>query len=233
MIYIIIPTYNEKENIENLIRAITALNILDLNILIVDDNSPDKTAEIVENMTNNYPVQILKRPGKLGLGSAYIQGFRYAINQGAKIVMEMDADFSHDPKDVPSLIKEVCENNYDVSIGSRKINGGGVVGWNFRRKFMSDMAMSFSRFFLGLKTKDVTAGFRCYNTKIFERIDLDKIHSNGYAFQEEMIYKIEKNEYSIKEVPVIFVDRKLGKSKLGIKDIIGFFLVMIRLRFKV
>ena len=233
MIYIVIPTYNEKENISNLIQAITSLDIVDLKMLIVDDNSPDKTADIVEAMKNNYPIELLKRPGKLGLGSAYIDGFKYAIKHGATMVMEMDADFSHNPKDVPRLIEEVKVGVYDASIGSRKIKGGGVVGWNFKRRFMSNMAMAFSRFFLGLQTRDVTAGFRCYSVDIFKKINLDTIHSNGYAFQEELIYKIEKSKFKIKEVPVIFVDRKFGKSKLGIKDIIGFFVVMIRLRLKI
>ncbi len=144
MKYIIIPTYNEKENIEKLIKAIFDLKILDLRVLIVDDNSPDKTGDIVDNLKKDYPVEIIKRSGKLGLGSAYVEGFKYAINRGANIVMEMDADFSHDPNDIPRLIREI-EDGFDMSIGSRKIKGGGVVGWNFKRKFMSDMAMSASR----------------------------------------------------------------------------------------
>jgi len=230
MKYIIIPTYNEKENIENLVRAIFSLNVPDLKVLIVDDNSPDGTSDIVERLKAIYPVELMKRAGKLGLGSAYIQGFKYAISKGAKIVMEMDADFSHNPNDVPRLLKEV-EDGFDMSIGSRKIKGGGVVGWNFKRKFMSDMAMMASRLILNLKTKDVTAGFRCYNTRVFEKIDLDKIKCNGYAFQEELLYFVEKNGFRVKEVPVIFIDRKLGKSKLGIKDVLGFFVTMFRLRF--
>ncbi len=230
MIYIVIPTYNERENIENLIKKISALKIENLRILIIDDNSPDKTAEIVEEMKMLFPVEIIVREKKLGLGSAYIRGFKYALKQGSEMIMEMDADFSHHPYKIPELI-QVVKDGYDVGLGSRLVEGGSVIGWNLRRKFFSRSAMCFSRIFLGLKTKDVTGGFRCYHQRVFDLINLDKIKSNGYAFQEEMVYLLEKNNFKIKEIPITFVDRQKGKSKLGIKEIFMFFVNILRLKF--
>ncbi|MBT3538625.1 polyprenol monophosphomannose synthase [Candidatus Parcubacteria bacterium] len=226
---LVIPTYNEKENIEKLITKIFALNISDLEILVVDDNSPDGTANIVERLSNKYDIHLLKREGKLGLGSAYIAGFKKALGLGADFIFEMDADFSHDPDDVPRMIE--AAQNADLVIGSRKIKGGGVIGWGWTRKFMSNGAMWFSRILLGLKPRDVTAGFRCFRKKVLESIDIEKIKSNGYAFQEELLYKTQKAGFKITEIPVTFVDRQEGKSKLSKKDIIEFFIVMIKLRF--
>jgi len=225
---LVIPTYNEKENIEKLITKIFALNISDLEILVVDDNSPDGTANIVERLSNKYDIHLLKREGKLGLGSAYIAGFKKALGLGADFIFEMDADFSHDPDDVPRMIE--AAQNADLVIGSRKIKGGGVIGWGWTRKFMSNGAMWFSRILLGLKPRDVTAGFRCFRKKVLESIDIEKIKSNGYAFQEELLYKTQKAGFKITEIPVTFVDRQEGKSKLSKKDIIEF-IVMIKLRF--
>ncbi|MCD4704681.1 polyprenol monophosphomannose synthase [bacterium] len=230
MIYIVIPTYNERENIENLIKKIFKQNIEDLKILVVDDNSPDKTYEIIEEMKKFYPVEIIVRKKKLGLGSAYIKGFKYALSQGAEMIMEMDADFSHHPYKVPELIQAV-KDGYDASLGSRWVKGGGVIGWNMRRKFSSKAAMYFSQAILRLKTKDVTSGFRCYHRRVFDKIDLDKIKSNGYAFQEEMVYLLEKNGFKIKEIPITFVDRQKGKSKLGFRQIVMFFVNILRLKF--
>ncbi len=230
MIYVVIPTYNEKDNIQALIKKISALNVLDLKILIVDDNSPDKTAQAVEEMMNDYPVEIIKRPEKMGLGSAYVAGFKYALDKGADLLVEMDADFSHHPYKIPELVRCVREG-YDACLGSRRVVGGGIIGWNMRRKLMSRLAMDFSRILLNLKTKDVTGGFRCYHQKVFEKIDLDKIKSNGYAFQEEMVYLLEKNGFKIKEIPITFVDRQKGVSKLGLKEAVGFFLNVLKLKF--
>ncbi|MBT3948705.1 polyprenol monophosphomannose synthase, partial [Candidatus Parcubacteria bacterium] len=197
--------------------------------LVVDDNSPDGTANIVERLSNKYDIHLLKREGKLGLGSAYIAGFKKALGLGADFIFEMDADFSHDPDDVPRMIE--AAQNADLVIGSRKIKGGGVIGWGWTRKFMSNGAMWFSRILLGLKPRDVTAGFRCFRKKVLESIDIEKIKSNGYAFQEELLYKTQKAGFKITEIPVTFVDRQEGKSKLSKKDIIEFFIVMIKLRF--
>ncbi len=226
---IIIPTYNEKENITELIGTIFNLKILELTIIVVDDNSPDGTADIVEKLSNKYPVVLIKRNRKMGIGSAYITGFKKAISLSAEYIFEMDADFSHKPQDVPRMLEAI--QSADLVIGSRKIKHGHIEGWNLRRKFMSNGAMWFSRLFLGLKTKDVTAGFRVFRRKVLTEIDLDKVKSNGYAFQEEMLYRTEKKGFRIKEVPVTFADRTRGSSKLSKKDIIEFFLIMLKLRF--
>jgi dolichol-phosphate mannosyltransferase len=229
---IVIPTYNEKENIENLINDIFSLKIPDLKIIVVDDNSPDGTAMTIFNAQQIYPqLYLIKRPKKQGLGSAYVAGFKKALALGAELIIEMDADYSHNPQDIPRLTKE-CENGFQLVIGSRKIPGGRIVGWNWWRKLTSAGAMFFSRLILGIKTKDVTAGFRCYRREALEKINLENIKSNGYAFQEELLYLTQKNQCKIKEIPVIFNDRRLGFSKLSTKDIIEFFLVIIKLRLK-
>ncbi len=228
--FVVIPTYNEKENIVELINDIFLLAIEDLNIIVVDDNSPDKTAEAVVQLQAVYPgkLYLIKRYNKLGIGSAYIAGFKKALSLDAKLIMEMDADFSHDPKDIPRLI-EACESGFDLAIGSRKITDGKIVGWNFKRKLMSNGAMFISRLFLRLKTKDVTAGFRCFRRHVLEKINIDTIKSNGYAFQEELLYRTEKLGFNIKEIPVIFADRRVGQSKLSKKDIWEFFKTIFRL----
>lgn len=232
-IYVVIPTYNEAENLPNLIPAIAEnLKNFDYKILVVDDNSPDGTGALAEELAKKYSVEILHRTGKLGLGSAYIIGFKKALTNGADLIFEMDADFSHDPKDLSRLI-QATEQGYDLVIGSRKIDGGQIIGWNLLRHFYSNGAMFFARFVLGLKTQDVTAGFRCYKREVLEKINLEAIKSNGYAFQEEMLYRVEKNNFKIKEVPVIFTDRKVGKSKLNKKDILEFFKTVFKLRFEV
>ncbi|MFH1457111.1 MAG: polyprenol monophosphomannose synthase [Patescibacteria group bacterium] len=231
MVYIVIPTYNEKENIERLVKEISNLNILNLKILIVDDNSPDGTGEIADKLKNNYSVEVLHRQGKLGLGSAYRAGFKYALENTATYIFEMDADFSHDPKDIIKILK-TTQDGADLVIGSRKIKGGKIIGWNWKRHFYSNGAMFISRLLLNLKTKDVTAGFRCFRANTLEKIKYQEVKSNGYAFQEEMLYRVEKNNLKVIEVPVIFYDRAKGKSKLNKKDIIEFFRVILKLKFK-
>lgn len=231
MIYIIIPTYNEKENISRLIKAIFDLKINDLRILVVDDNSPDGTAATVESLKNEYPVEVLKRPSKLGLGSAYIAGFGYALKKQADYIFQMDADFSHRPEDITRLL-EAAEAGYDLVLGSRRVPGGKIEGWKGWRHFTSWGATTFSRLLLGLETKDSTTGFRCFSADLLRKIDWVQIKSNGYAFQEEVLYICEKTGCKIKEVPIIFIDRKLGKSKLGLKDIVEFFVRIINLKFK-
>ena len=226
---VVIPTYNERDNIVNLINNIFLQPIENLSIIVVDDNSPDKTAELVSPLQTIYPnLYLIKRYNKLGLGSAYIAGFKKALALGADLIVEMDADFSHDPKDIPRLI-EVCKDGFHLAIGSRKIKGGKIVGWNFKRKFMSHGAMVIARTFLRLRAKDVTSGFRCFKREVLEKINLDNVKSNGYAFQEEMLYRTQKNKFHIKEIPVIFSDRKLGTSKLSNKDIVEFFVTIFRL----
>lgn len=226
---IVIPTYNEAQNIEKLIKEIFALNIDGLEILIVDDNSPDHTSDIVNGLrVMGYGLHLLTRPTKLGLGSAYLAGFEKVLELGADYIFEMDADFSHDPNDIPRLLK-ACDN-CDLAVGSRKIAGGKIIGWNWIRKFNSTGAMWFSRLILGLKVKDVTAGFRCFRRKVLETINLDNIKSNGYAFQEELLYRTQQSGFTICEIPVIFIDRQKGKSKLSKKDIWEFFVTMVKLK---
>ncbi len=230
-IVVIIPTYNEKENIASLIEKIFSLAISGLKIIIVDDNSPDGTASIVKQLRCKYPLHLIERTGKLGLGSAYIAGFKKALALGADYIFEMDADWSHDPADIPRLLS-ACENGADLAIGSRKVPGGKIIGWNWRRKFESNGAMLFSRLLLGLKPRDVTAGFRCFRQVVLENIGIDKIKSNGYAFQEELLYRAQRQNFKIREVPVTFTDRVKGRSKLATKDIIEFFLIIFKLKFK-
>lgn len=229
MLYIILPTYNEKENIKDLLTAIFSLHIDNLKVVVIDDNSPDGTAGIVKQLQSQYNLELIERPGKMGLGSAYVTGFQKALLSGASYIMEMDADFSHQPADIPRLLAAVTAGA-DLAIGSRRVKGGQIIGWNWWRIFMSWGAMSFSRFVLGLQTKDVTAGFRCYRREILEQIPLTEIKSNGYSFQEEMLFLVEKSGAKVVEVPVVFNDRQKGKSKLSKKDIVDFFLIIFRLK---
>jgi dolichol-phosphate mannosyltransferase len=224
---IIIPTYNEKENIEKLISEILKQD-KDIDVLIVDDNSPDGTGAIVDELKKKNPrINILHRKGKLGLGSAYILGFKYALKHQYGLIFQMDADFSHNPKYLPKLI--FAAQKYDLVLGSRLVRGGGVVGWPRIRYFTSRSANLFSRTLLGLKPHDVTTGFRCYNKRVLEKINLDGIVCTGYAFLEELIYLTQKSGFSIGEIPIVFVDRKLGKSKMGLKEIISSAKAVIKL----
>ncbi len=227
---IVIPTYNERENVEQLLEQIFLQNIENLYVIIVDDNSPDGTAKIVENFRQNKPITIIKRSAKLGLGSAYISGFKKAIEMDATHIFEMDADLSHDPKDLKRLLD--ATKNADLSIGSRKIIGGKIIGWNYKRKLMSGGAMLFSKILLDLKTKDITSGFRCFRTETLKKINFTTVKSNGYAFQEEMLYRTEQTGLLVKEIPITFTDRQKGKSKLSKKDILEFFSTIIKLKIK-
>lgn len=226
---IILPTYNEATNLPQLVKAIFALGLSDLSVVIIDDNSPDGTGQIADKLSRAYPISVIHRPGKMGLGSAYRVGFDYCLNKSAEYIFEMDADFSHDPKDLSRLLL-AAQNGADLVIGSRKIKGGETVGWGIRRKLYSNGAMIFARFLLGLKTHDITAGFRCFRAATLHKIDYHSIKSNGYAFQVEMVYNIEKAGLQIAEVPVIFPDRQAGISKLGKKDIIEFFKLVLKLK---
>ena len=229
--FIILPTYNEAENLPKLVKTIFDLQIPDLHIIVVDDNSPDGTGQIADRLAKEFPLIVIHRQGKQGLGSACITGFKKALEFGADIVCQMDADFSHDPHDLPRLLERI-DKGYDFVIGSRRVTGGNIKGWSRYRNIQSILAMSFARAMLGLKTRDITAGYRCLKATILKDIDFQTIKANGYAFQEELIYRSEKKGYSIAEVPVTFIDRKFGQSKLGIKDIIEFFMTVFRLRLK-
>ncbi len=235
-IFIVMPTYNERENMEKMIPALKTLfeqNQLDGHVLVVDDNSPDGTAEVVEAFQEKDPeyIYLLSRSGKLGLGTAYKAGFQKALELGADVIFEMDADFSHDPAMIPIMVEEIGE--YDLITGSRRIKGGGVENWGFHRKLTSWGATTLARIVLRLKTKDVTTGYRAYRREILEQLDFDSIKSNGYAFQLELIHRVEKElKGRTKEVPIIFKDRELGKSKLGLGDITEFFGMVFRLRLR-
>ncbi|MCK9613383.1 MAG: polyprenol monophosphomannose synthase [Bacteroidales bacterium] len=213
---IIIPTYNEKENIEKIIRKVFSLP-KDFHILIVEDNSPDGTANIVKTLMNEFPGRLFieERKGKLGLGTAYIHGFRWALQRSYTYVFEMDADFSHNPDDLIRLYDACAKNGADMSIGSRYINGVNVVNWPMGRVLMSYYASAYVRFVTRMKIRDTTAGFKCYTRKVLETIELDKIHFIGYAFQIEMKFTTWKHGFKIQEVPIIFTDRTEGQSKMS------------------
>lgn len=212
---VIIPTYNEKENIENIINAVFALPVM-FDVLIIDDNSPDGTAAIVERMQKQWDgrLHLLKRSGKLGLGTAYIMGFKWCLNAGYEFIIEMDADFSHPPKKLLEL-RQACLDGADVAIGSRYVSGINVVNWPMGRVIMSYYASAYVRIVTGMNVRDTTAGFVCYRRNVLEAIDLDKIRFNGYAFQIEMKFTAFKMGCRIKEVPIIFVNRVLGTSKMN------------------
>jgi dolichol-phosphate mannosyltransferase len=211
---VIIPTYKERENIEAIIKAIYGLPVA-FDILIIDDNSPDGTATIVKDLQINFKnLYIVERPGKLGLGTAYIAGFKWALEKGYSFIYEMDADFSHDPRDLVKLYKACSEEGADLAVGSRYISGVNVVNWPLSRVLMSYVASIYVRMITGMKIMDTTAGFKCYKKEVLENIRLDKIKSVGYGFQIEMKFKTWKLGYKIVEVPIIFTDRKLGASKM-------------------
>lgn len=214
---VIIPTYNERENIENIIRSVLSLK-QPFNILIIDDGSPDGTADIVKRlMTDEFKDRLflIERAGKLGLGTAYITGFKWAIKEQYDYIFEMDADFSHNPNDLPRLYEACAVDGYDVAIGSRYISGVNVVNWPMGRVLMSYYASKYVRLMTGLNIRDTTAGFKCYRRRVLETIELDKIRFKGYAFQIEMKFTAVKCGFKIKEVPVIFINRELGVSKMN------------------
>ena len=213
---IIIPTYNEKENIRNIIDAVLSLEH-SFDVLVVDDVSPDGTSDIVKSIMVEHPgrVYIIERSGKLGLGTAYIAGFKWALQQNYEYVFEMDADFSHNPADVPALYEACAKDGYDLSIGSRYVTGVNVVNWPMGRVLMSYFASKYVRMITGIPVYDTTAGFNCYRRKVLETINLDSIQFKGYAFQIEMKFTTYKCGFKIKEVPVIFVNRVLGESKMS------------------
>jgi dolichol-phosphate mannosyltransferase len=211
---VIIPTYKEKENAEAIIRAIFSLNE-QFDILIIDDNSPDGTADIVKGLQPSFPnLYLIERPGKLGLGTAYITGFKWALEKGYNFIYEMDADFSHDPRDLIRLFKACKDEGVDLAIGSRYISGVNVVNWPLSRVIMSYVASIYVRMITGMNIMDTTAGFKCYRREVLENIKPEHIRSVGYGFQIEMKFTAWKLGYKIVEIPIIFTDRKLGASKM-------------------
>ncbi len=214
---VIIPTYNEKENVEEIIRAVFSLPGGDFHVLIVDDNSPDGTADIVERLQNGFQNKLflLRRPAKEGLGPAYVAGFQWALEKDYEYIIEMDADFSHDPRDLPRLLNACLHGDAGVSVGSRYVKGINVVNWDLKRILLSYFASKYVRLITGIPVKDTTAGFVCYRRKVLEKIGINDLQFKGYAFQIEMKFKAWKHGFSIVEVPVIFTDRTKGKSKMN------------------
>lgn len=213
---VIIPTYNEKENIESMIRTVFGLEKL-FHVLIIDDGSPDGTADIVKRLQLEFPERlfIVERAGKQGLGTAYIRGFQWCLEHTYQYIFEMDADFSHNPNDLPRLYAACIEEGADVAVGSRYIDGVNVVNWPLGRVLMSYFASVYVRLITGMQVKDTTAGFVCYRREVLETIDLDRIHFKGYAFQVEMKFTAYKYGFRIVEVPIVFINRVLGVSKMN------------------
>lgn len=228
---IVIPTYNEKENIEIVIEKIFGLGVSELYILVVDDNSPDGTGGLVERLKIKYQnLDIIHRQRKAGLGKAYEAGFRQALKRGAEYIFEMDADLSHDSKHIPEFLNAI--KSHDLVLGSRYIQGGGVRNWNFTRRLISKVGNLYARMILGIPYKDLTGGFKCYRRKVLESIDFSKISSVGYNFQIETTYIAYKKGFRIVEIPIIFAERTQGKSKFHIKIVIESFWKVLLLKFK-
>jgi dolichol-phosphate mannosyltransferase len=232
-IAVCIPTYNERESIGQTIEGIFSLDREDLLIIVIDDHSPDGTSAVVEEIGKRYPdrIVLIRRDSKLGLGSAYKTGFRKSLELGAELIVEMDADGSHDPRDLPALI-DAATRDFDVAIGSRRIAGGRIVGWGVHRRLMSWGAMWVSRLILGLKPRDVTSGFRCYRKDVVRQLLAMGVSSGGYAFQEETLYRCQQLGARIVEVPITFRERRFGSTKLSWKDVGEFFKLMLLLKFQ-
>ena len=226
---IIIPTYNEYENVPPLLERIFSY-VPQTDILIVDDNSPDGTGELVDKMAlADDRIHVIHRAGKLGLGTAYVTGFKYAIAHDYDAAFEMDADFSHDPQYLPNFLTAI--EHADLVIGSRYIAGGATPNWSITRRFISGGGNIFARIVLGMPVHDCTAGFRCYRREVLESIDLDTVESQGYGFQVELVYRVMKQGFRIVETPIVFMDRRVGKSKMSRKIVLEAFTYVLRARF--
>lgn len=225
---IVIPTFNEVENIERLTQEIFRYEPR-LNLLFVDDASPDGTAALIKKIQQKYPnVYLLERSAKLGLGTAYLAGFKFALDRGYEYIFEMDADFSHDPKEIPNFLKAIEEN--DCVIGSRYIKGVNVVNWPLSRLLLSYFANLYTRIVTGIQVFDSTGGYKCFRRQVLENLDFNKIKSNGYAFQIELNFRVWKKGYRVKEIPIIFIDRIYGESKLSKKIMWEAMLMVWKLR---
>jgi dolichol-phosphate mannosyltransferase len=211
---IIIPTYNELDNLERLVSSVFEV-VAEVHILVVDDNSPDGTGDLADRLAEKDDrVHVMHRAGKLGLGTAYVEGFRWGLERGYEYLLEMDADFSHDPKYLPELLK-AARGGADLALGSRYVNGGGTVNWGLLRQFISRGGSLYARSVLGVKTRDLTGGFKCFRRGVLEAIDLDTIRSSGYSFQIEMTFRTLRLGFHVQEVPIVFVDRRVGQSKMS------------------
>lgn len=227
---VIIPTYNELENLPKLIPEVLSKDER-IDVLIVDDNSPDGTAGFVkELMQNNKRVHLIERENKMGLGTAYIAGFKYALENSYRFIFEMDADFSHNPDELPRFLEEI--KSYDLVLGSRYKSGVNVVNWPMRRLLLSYFANIYTRVITGLPIKDATGGYKCFRREVLEKINFEKIKSNGYAFQIEVTFKAWKKGFKIKEIPIIFIDREKGTSKMSKKIVREAVIMVWKLRFR-
>ncbi len=226
---VIVPTYNERENIEALVQQLLALPV-DLRVLVVDDNSPDGTGALADGLAaaSGGRVSVIHRPGKLGLGTAYVAGFRQALAAGADSALTMDADFSHNPRYIPAMLA-LCEEGHDLVIGSRYVRGGSTSGCTLPRILLSWGANAFARLMLGLRARDATAGFRCYRRQVLESVGLDEIRSSGYSFLIEMLYRAQRRRCRVGEVPICFDNRRLGQSKISRGEILRAMQTVLRL----
>ncbi len=229
---IIIPTYNEVENIPKLLQKIFELPIADLDVLVIDDHSPDGTAEAVRMLQkNNARIHLIERPGKLGLGTAYVEGFKFALSHSYEYIFEMDADLSHNPEDIPRILEWAKEKEYDLVIGSRYLSGVNVINWPLSRLILSIFANWYTRTITGMPIRDCTSGFKCFRRRVLESIDLDQIKSDGYSFQIELHFLAWKKKFRIKEVPIIFIDRESGSSKMSRRVMVEAAIMVWRLKF--
>lgn len=228
-IAVIVPTYNERENIEPLVRQLLGLPV-DLRVIVVDDNSPDGTGELADRLAAESAgrMTVIHRPGKLGLGTAYVAGFRRALAEGAAYILTMDADFSHNPRYIPAML-EKAQAGHDLVIGSRYVRGGGTRNCTWPRILLSWGANGFARALLGLRAHDVTAGFRCYRRPVLESVGIDEIRSSGYSFLIEMLYRTQRHGWRVGEVPILFDNRRLGESKISRHEILRALQTVLRL----
>lgn len=231
-VLIIVATYNERENIGPLIHDIFKYAPA-VNLLVIDDNSPDKTSEVVTNLQSQYgdKIYLLQRPGKMGLGTAYVDGFNWGLSRKYDVIMHMDADFSHNPKYIPEFLEQM--KTYDLVLGSRYVKGGGVVNWGLSRKIISRGGSLYSRNILGMPIRDLTGGFKCFRANVLEAIDINNLKSTGYSFQVETTYKTFLKGFKIKELPIIFEDRRVGQSKMSSNIFIEALWMVIKLRFTI
>src|SRR5579859_803427 len=230
---VVLPTYNERENIAPIVAAILSQSA-DFEVLVVDDNSPDGTGGIVDRLAEAQPtrIHVIHRAGKRGLGTAYIEGFAWALARDYDYVFEMDADFSHDPAALPRLRQPILDGDADAAVGSRWVSGGGTRNWSFLRTFISRGGSVYARLILGVPVKDLTSGFKCFSRRVLERLDLPTVGSNGYAFQVEMNFRCNRHGFRVAEVPIMFVDRRVGKSKMGSHIVTEAMLVVVKLRLR-
>lgn len=229
---VVLPTYNERENLAPIVHAILGQRP-DFEVLVIDDSSPDGTGAIADRLAEETPghrVHVLHRDGKRGLGTAYILGFQWALERGHEYIFEMDADFSHDPADLVRLREAVRSGRGDVAVGSRWVRQGGTRNWSVVRTCISRGGSLYARVLLGIPVNDLTSGFKCFSRRVLETLDLESIHSNGYAFQVEVNYRCHRQGFRVAEVPIVFVDRRVGQSKMGAHIVLEAMLVVLRLR---